>query len=155
MAADPVPDNFMDILRIDKQAVAIHQITIGLCKPINYMRNGIRGKQKIVRMQQADHIAGSYPHTFVNGFVHPVIRFRDNLVYLRLILIDKRQGIIGGSTINHYVFNIGIILAQDALNGIPNGFFAVVTRGDEGDFHACALIEFTLKDISSRNCNIK
>ncbi len=48
--------------------------------------------------------------------------------------MDDSEGTVGGSAVDYDIFNMGIALPEDRLNGFFDGRGAVIDDGDEGEF---------------------
>ena len=54
--------------------------------------------------------------------------------------MDDVEGAIGGSAVDHDIFNMGIALPEDRLDSFFDSGGAVIDDGDEGDLHVILYI---------------
>ena len=66
----------------------------------------------------AHDFAGGAGETFVEGVVHAVVRFGDPAGELGLVFTDDVEGAVGGTAVDDEVFEIGVVLREDGLDGL-------------------------------------
>jgi hypothetical protein len=79
----------------------------------------------------AHDFAGGAGEAFVEGVVHAVVRLADPAGDLRRVFADDVQGAVGGAAVDDEVFEVGVILREDGLDGLLEVFGGVEDGGNE------------------------
>jgi len=80
----------------------------------------------------AHDFAGGAGESFIEGVVHALIGFGEPAGDLRFVFANDVEGAVGGSAIDDEVFEIGIILGEDRLDGLLDVFRGVENGSYEG-----------------------
>lgn len=126
-------------LLVDELQVAMDSITRGVGGEMrSYVGQHVVIVVVIVRIQEADNLAGSHGDALVHGVIDAIVLLGNPahaaLVFFR-ILADDFHSIISAATVHNDVLHIGMRLAQHAFEGVADGGGAVEAGCDDGDFH--------------------
>jgi hypothetical protein len=87
---------------------------------IDYRLDGIRGIKRVACVEEHDVVACSLLESFVHGIVESVVGLRlydDLMTTSGLVLLSYPQGIVLRSPINDEMLDVGIGLAEHAVEG--------------------------------------
>lgn len=126
-------------LLVDELQVAMDSIARGVGSEMRgYVGQHMVIVVVIVRIQEADNLAGSHGDALVHGVIDAIVLLGNPahaaLVFFR-ILTDDFHGIISAATVHNDVLHISMHLAQHAFEGVAYGGGAVEAGCDDGDFH--------------------
>src|SRR6516225_9050339 len=91
------------------------------------------GHQHVVTVEPGEDFAGGDRHPFVDRFALPVILFAHNVVELIAVTFEHRTGLIGGTAVDHDIFEIRVALPKHRKNGFFNEPALIEGRGNNRD----------------------
>ena len=105
--------------------------TPGIPKPAP----GHDGPVDIVRIQEADVVAGCGGDALVHRLVKPAVGLRNEVRDPGSEFFHHRDGSIGRATVDHEMLDIAKGLPCDRCERMSNGMNRVKADGDDRDFH--------------------
>ena len=91
------------------------------------------GEQEVIRVQPGHHLAPGQGKALVDGVGLPLVRFAEPALDAPPVLADDLQAAVGGAAVHHDVFQVGIVLAQHALEGLLQIFGLVAVWRNYGN----------------------
>src|SRR3984893_5106897 len=107
---------------VDKLAVAInfcdagHDFGARGCKRYRHCEERAR-RQHVVAVEPSEDFAARDCHPFVDRVTLAVILFADDVVELIAVTFEHRTGLIGGTAVDHDIFQIRVALPEHRKNG--------------------------------------
>src|ERR1700730_4955099 len=107
---------------VDELAVAIKYCNAGHdfgtrgCKRYRHCEERAR-RQHVVAVEPSEDFAGCDRHPFVDRVTLPVIFFADDVVELIAVTFEHRTSLIGGTAVDHDIFEIRVALPKHRKNG--------------------------------------
>ena len=90
-------------------------------------------RQHVVAVEPSEDFAGRDCHPFVDRVTLPVILFADDMVELIAVTFEYRTGPIGGTAVDHDIFEIRVTLPKHRKNGFFDESALIEGRGYNRD----------------------
>ena len=114
--------------------VAVHGIHVRVRHCLGHALQHIVGSIKIVRVEDAHHVAHGHADALVHCVINALVQFADPAqaaAVKRLVFPHDGKRIVLGAAINHDVLEVAEILPQHAFQRVTESSTAVVSSGDD------------------------
>jgi len=131
----PVADGFVGVLSVDIEEVGIDCLCVVAAEGADDMGDGVLMCIGVVGIEETDDLAGSDAQALVHCVIDTVVRLGDECSQPGTMLPEDVESSIGRTAIDDNVFDIWIVLAEDAGKGPADSLCIVEADGNYGNFH--------------------
>ena len=91
------------------------------------------GGVEVVAIDVGVDVAGGAGETLVEGVGLAVVLFADPIGEMLLVFFDDVDAAVGAATVDEDVFEVGVALAEDGVDGLLEVLRLLIAGGDDGE----------------------